>query len=58
MYIVVLWKLVTRHAGGKLKLADVVHNPGTDDARGRPRRQQTAVDGACELRAEHVDEIG
>src|SRR6266478_158098 len=51
-------ELVTRNACLKLELADVVHHHRTDDAGGRPRRQQPAVNSAHKLRSEHVGEIG
>jgi hypothetical protein len=47
-----------RTAGTSDLRSRLVHDYGADDARGRPGRQQPAMDGADELRAEHVRKIG
>ena len=51
-------ELVARHASLELEFADVVHHNRADDAGSRPRCQQTTVNGADELRTEHVGKIG
>ena len=50
-------EVVARHAGGELRLADIIHHHRPDDAGRRPRCEQPAVNRADELRAEHVGEM-
>ena len=50
--------LVGRDAVGLARVVQVVDDHRADDAGRRPRREQASVDGADELRAEHVGEIG
>ncbi len=50
--------MIARHAGGELRLTDIIHHHRADNAGGRPSGQQAAVNGADELGTEHVGKIG